>query len=154
MTQSNPESFTLEPVSIEQVLPLRARILRPHQPIENSQYPEDHFSKTLHLAVLNLEGEVLSCGTFISQAHPQFSESLNPYRLRGMATAREFQKLGLGRRLLASAESLLQQRGCDLIWFNARTSAEGFYTKLSYTAIDKIFDIPGVGDHKIMYKNF
>jgi len=40
----------------------------------------------------------------------------------------------------------------DLIWFNARTAAVGFYQKLNYQPPDKSFDIKDVGEHYLMFK--
>lgn len=132
---------------------LRMRILRPLHPREACQYAEDDFETTFHLGIFE-NGKVISNGTFMQQAQPKLSEAKYPYRLRGMATDLNQQKKGLGQKIILAAENELRKRNCDLLWFNARVSAEGFYKKLGYTAIEDIFNIDTIGPHKIMYKWF
>ena len=145
-------SFETKIVSARETFDLRSRILRPGQAIELCQYPEDHFATSFHLAVFH-QGRVVSNGTFLQQGHDKFSNACNPYRLRGMATDWLFQRQGLGSLIIAEAMKELKMRGCDLIWFNARTSAEIFYDKLGFNSLPEIFDIALIGPHKIMYKS-
>jgi predicted GNAT family N-acyltransferase len=146
---SNEVSF----ISSNQALDLRMRILRPLQPREACVYAEDNDETTFHLGIFENE-KVISNGTIIKQAQPQLPNAKQPYRLRGMATDINQQKKGLGRKIILAAETELKKRHCDLLWFNARVSAEGFYQKLGYTAIEDIFNIDTIGPHKIMYKWF
>lgn len=132
---------------------LRMRILRPNQPREACVYPEDNFESTFHLGIIE-DGKVISNGTFMQQTQPKFPQAQYPYRLRGMATDLNQQKKGLGQQIILAAEAELKKRGCDLLWFNARVSAEGFYKKLGYDAIEDIFNIDTIGPHKIMFKKF
>ena len=131
------------------------RILRPLHPAEMCRYPEDNYESTFHVGVIN-DGVVVSNGTFMQQAcsHLKLAGTALPYRLRGMATDVDQQGLGLGREIILFAEKELKKRGCDLLWFNARVSAEGFYRKLGYDAIEEVFNIDSIGAHKIMYKYF
>lgn len=138
-------------ISAEQTIDLRSRVLRPGQPIENCHYKEDNYESTFHLGIF-ASGKVVSNGTFIQQAHDNFKDAKYPYRLRGMATDPNLQKHGLGRSIIEQALIELQKRNCDLIWFNARVTAEEFYKKLGFNVIENIFDIPLIGPHKVMYK--
>jgi predicted GNAT family N-acyltransferase len=140
-------------ISSEQALDLRMRILRPLQPREACIYAEDNNETTFHLGIIENE-KVISNGTIIKQAQPQLPKAMRPYRLRGMATDNNQQKKGLGRKIILAAEVELKKRNCDLLWFNARVSAEGFYKKLGYAALEEIFNIDTIGPHKIMYKWF
>lgn len=137
-------------ISAEETIDLRSRILRPGQNLELCHYPEDHLSTTFHLGIRE-KNHVICNGTFIQQAHIQFPHAKLPYRLRGMASDKDFQGRGLGSRLLKEAFVHLKNKNCDLIWFNARVSAEGFYDKLGFQKIEEIFDIPTIGPHKVMY---
>ncbi len=141
-------------ISAAQTIDLRQRILRPNQTIEMCQYPEDSFSTTFHLGISlgNDSKKVISNGTFMQQSHELFPLAKEPYRLRGMATDFEFQRKGLGQLILNQAEVELKKRGCDLLWFNARTGAEEFYRKQNFTANEHIFNIELIGPHKVMYK--
>ena len=138
-------------ITAEQTIDLRSRILRPNQSIEKCSYPEDNFESTFHLGIFH-EGRIISNGTFIQQSHDNFVGAKLPYRLRGMATDAHFQKQGFGKQIIEQALVELKKRSCDLLWFNARTSAEGFYTQLKFNAIETVFEIPDIGPHKVMYK--
>ena len=144
-------SYEVQFISSEQALDLRMRILRPNQAREACLYAEDNFETSFHLGILE-DGKVISNGTFMQQAQPKLPQAKYPYRLRGMATDNNQQKKGLGQKIILAAEAELKKRNCDMLWFNARVSAEGFYKKLGYTAIEDIFNIDTIGPHKIMYK--
>lgn len=150
---SSLDTFTVGFISSDDTMDLRMRILRPLHPREACEYPEDNLPTTFHVGVLN-SGKVISNGTFMQQGHAHFPKAELPYRLRGMATDPSFQGKGLGRKIILAAEQELQKRGCDLLWFNARVSAEGFYRRLGYEAIEEIFDIHPIGPHKVMFKYF
>lgn len=146
-------------ISTKQAIDLRSRILRPNQPIENCHYIGDNDEDTFHLGVL-VGAKILSSGTFIQE---RIVDSTNAfantfacaklvYRLRGMATDHNFQRQGLGKLIIESALIELQKRNCDLLWFNARVTAEDFYKKLGFKSLEKIFDISLTGPHKVMYK--
>ena len=138
-------------ISPEQTVDLRSRVLRPGQPLSACHYENDNAPATFHLGVLH-NNEIISNGTFLQQGHEKFSEARYPYRLRGMATDPAHQKKGYGRDIVIFALGELKKRNSDLLWFNARTSAEGFYLSLGFEVIENIFDIPGVGPHKVMYR--
>jgi GNAT superfamily N-acetyltransferase len=144
------------PIQVQKItafntIDLRSRILRPGQTVELCHYAEDEFESTFHLGIV-LNNKVVCNGTFILQGNENFLDATCPYRLRGMATDLLFQRQGLGKHIIAEAIVELKKRGCDLLWFNARTSAEIFYDKLGFLALPEVFDIPLIGPHKVMYK--
>jgi GNAT superfamily N-acetyltransferase len=118
-------------ISAQDCIDLRSRILRPNQPIELCHFTEDHFESTFHLGLVQNE-EILSNGTFIQNTHPHFAQNKNIYRLRGMATDTKFRGRGFGRLILEKAEDILKQKNCEVLWFNARETAFGFYEKCGY----------------------
>lgn len=138
-------------IPAEETIDLRSRVLRPGQNRDLCHYPEDNFTTSFHLGIF-AGSRVICNGTFIQQKHMHFPEAQLPYRLRGMASDKEYQRHGLGKTLLQEALVYLKQKNCDLLWFNARVSAEGFYEKLGYQKINDIFDIPTIGPHKVMYQ--
>ena len=145
--------ITIKHISASDCLDLRSRILRPGQNIELCHYAEDNLSSSFHLGALDSQsGKILANGTFMKNAHTHFSAATNPYRLRGMATDPDYRGLRLGSRIIASAEMLLRSLNCDLLWFNARESAFTFYEKNDYLYSGEVFDIAGIGPHKVMYK--
>ncbi|AGH96401.1 GNAT family N-acetyltransferase [Pseudobdellovibrio exovorus] len=146
------ESYKTLLISTEQTYDLRDRVLRGPRPPESIYYPGDEVETTFHVGVVQGD-RVLSNGTFMKQSHPHFPDSKSTYRLRGMATDPEFQGQGFGQLVINAALEELKLRKADLIWFNGRTSAEAFYRKLGFLVEDEIFDIPGAGPHKVMYKS-
>lgn len=141
-----------ELITTADTIDLRDRVLRGPRPLESCYYAEDNLESTFHLGVRDENGKVISNGTFMQQAHPKLAEARCAYRLRGMATDPSQQKQGLGLLILERALEELRKKNSDLLWFNARVSAEGFYRKAGYEAIDEIFDIAQVGPHKVMYR--
>ena len=87
--------------------------------------------------------------TFLKNKNDVFSES-NQYQLRGMAILPQFQGSKLGKKLLFKAEDILG--GNVLLWFNARESAQGFYSKYGYEVSGTAFEIEGIGRHFLMFK--
>ena len=143
--------MNIRPIDAEQSLDLRSRILRPGQSLELCSYLEDNLPSTFHLGVF-VEDRIVCNGTFIQQEHPRFVEAAFPYRLRGMATDPAFQNTGMGSRLIQTSLKILADRHCDLLWFNARLSAEIFYQKLGFEQLAEVFEIPSIGPHKVMFK--
>jgi ribosomal protein S18 acetylase RimI-like enzyme len=78
-------------------------------------------------------------------------EDKNQYQIRGMAVLDKFQKKNFGRMLVEYSEEFLKSKDTQLIWFNARASAVGFYKRLGYQSIGEAFDIPDVGTHYVMW---
>lgn len=141
-----------ELISAHEAIDLRDRVLRGTRPVESNYYAEDELESTFHVGVRDSEGKVISNGTFMKQGHPKFADARLAYRLRGMATDPAHQKQGLGHLILERALDELREKNADLLWFNARTSAEGFYRKAGFAALDDVFDIELVGPHKVMYR--
>ena len=139
-------------ISSSQCLDLRTRILRPGQDIQHCQYAEDNHPDTFHLGVFDSSQKIICNGTFIKTAQPFFPTAKNPYRLRGMATDTFYQGKGLGSLLLEKAFQILKERHCDLLWCNARESAFAFYQRSDFQLIGDMFDIPGAGPHKVMWR--
>lgn len=144
-------AIKVQKISAAQTIDLRSRILRPMQAIELCNYPEDEFLSTFHLGIFD-NNKIICNGTFIQQPHEKFLEAQLPYRLRGMATDTSKQRQGLGSVIVVQSLIELNHLGCDLLWFNARTSAEIFYKKLGFLAMPEVFEIPLIGPHKVMYK--
>ncbi len=132
---------------------LRSRILRPGLDVKYSIYPEDVFESTFHLGIFYRE-KIICNGTFMKNTCEHFLSETTAYRLRGMATDLNFQKNGLGRMILQKAETLLKEKNCKMLWFNARESAFVFYLKCGYSFAGEMFEIPQVGPHKVMFKRF
>lgn len=141
----------IRPVTSLQTWPLRSRVLKPFLRPEECGNPGDDDPTTLHLGAF-LSGELVGVATFIAEAHPEFAKAQVSYRLRGMATASEHRRRGIGRALVQSGEDRLRRGSCDLVWFNAREIAFPFYRSLGYEFHGGTFELPRIGPHKLMYK--
>ncbi len=143
-------STVVKKISVEELLPLRHRILKPHLKFSECLLPEDNFPTTFHIGIFHYD-KLASVATFMIQSHPHFSAGL-PYRLRGMATDDKYRGQGFGRLALQSGVNILKQMHGDFLWFNARMSAFEFYERLGFQTTGPVFDITGIGPHKVMYK--
>ncbi len=151
------DDFRVIRISTEQCMDLRTRILRPGQDIKHCQYNEDNNPTTFHLGVIDGDihknNKIICNGTFMQMDHVLFPNTQNAYRLRGMATDKNYQGKGLGTLLLQESFKILKTRGCDLLWCNAREKAFLFYERSGFKTIGDMFDIPGAGPHKVMWRN-
>lgn len=138
-------------LSIEEVLPLRALVLRDGKLKPEECYNEgDDHPETFHTGYLHPQG-VIGIATFMIEDYPSISGV--GFRLRGMAVHPEFQGTGIGRSVLQLGYQELLTRNIDYLWCNARKIAFPFYEKEGFTYLSEEFDIPGIGPHKAMYRN-
>ena len=140
-------------ISASEALPLRKKILRPQGPFEECHYPGDDSATSLHLGEFSA-GQLVGVATFYSEPSPDFPTAQAPYRLRGMAVDHAFHRRGVGKRILQQGEEELLARGCDLLWFNARENAFAFYLSMGFHLHGPLFEIRGIGPHKVMYKTY
>jgi predicted GNAT family N-acyltransferase len=76
------------------------------------------------------------------------------FKLRQMAVCPNWQRKGIGRRLISAAEELLHPTQVSRIVLHARFTASGFYSKLGYTITSDTFTevgIPHVAMEKELY---
>ncbi len=143
--------FTVREIEKEDTYEIRHKILRPHQPFDMVKYDTDEYPGAFHLGVF--DGDQLIC--IVSFCLEQFSKTdpSERYRLRAMATLKEYRKMGAGRLAVSFAEKVLTEKGYDFLWCKARTSALEYYKKLGFNQHGDVFDYIGLGPHVIMYKN-
>lgn len=131
---------------------LRHRVLRP-LPANAAEcaFPGDEDPGTFHLGAF-LDGKLVGIATFMQEPFAKAPEARLPVRLRGMASDPDFRRRGIGRALVQEGERKLTAKGSNLLWFNAREVAFPFYEALGYVYASEMFDIPGVGPHRVMFK--
>lgn len=143
----------LRPASTPEILPLRHRILRSHQPLEAAQYEGDDGPETLHLA--RVEGDrVVAVGTSLREDRADRPAGSRERRIRGMAVAEDRQGAGLGGRILRGLTIHGLFDRVDAIWLNARARAEPFYLKHGYLPVGPSFEIAGIGPHRVFETRF
>ncbi len=132
-------------VSAAETVPLRHAVLRPGRPVETALFAGDDLPSTKHFGAFR-NGQLL-CIASLFQAELPEESGVAAIQLRGMATAPEVQRTGLGRALVIGCVAFAREKGVRLLWCNARTYAAGFYTKMGFEIVGKEFDIPDVGPH-------
>ena len=138
-------------VAAKDIRPLRNLVLRPNLPIETTYYDLDNDIETFHLASI-MDNTIISIGTFYPENDIEL-QTLNGYRLRGMATHPKFRRKSAATKLMKESFVLLKEKKCDVLWCNARLVAVEFYKSLGFKITGKIFDIPSIGPHYKMYKS-
>lgn len=139
----------LQPIDDQTALPLRWKMLRPHLPIEESRYPGDTASTTLHFGARDAKGTLVGVATLLKEAEPEFALE-GGFRLRGMATLNEVHGQGYGRALLERCIASARELGATLIWCHARENAKGFYLKFGFSILKGPYELPKIGPHYLM----
>lgn len=139
-------------ISARDTYPLRHKILRPHGPLSACEFPGDEDELTFHLGAF-VEGKLASVASFYFENHDLFKDHPHHYRLRGMATLKEFRKKGLSSALLRTAFPLIKNNQCSLLWCNARSAAQGYYQSMGFETHGEEFEIEGIGPHYLMSKS-
>jgi ribosomal protein S18 acetylase RimI-like enzyme len=144
----------IRPIPAEMTHDLRHRVLRPHQPLAEMAYPGDDDPGTFHLGAFPAGGVggAVPLGIVSMYAEPMPGDPrAGDLRLRGMAVEPGRQGRGLGAALVAAALTAARQAGGRRVWCNARTPAAGFYSRLGFTVAGEPFDLPGIGEHYVMW---
>lgn len=161
MNQTPAPAITVRPIDAELTHPLRHRVLRPHQGLDEMAYPGDTVPGALHLGAFDAGGEFIGIASLAPERLP---EGIQPvagadgdadrvWRLRGMAVAPEQQSNGIGGLLVTSAIERGATLGRGAIWCNARIPAERFYLRLGFVRSSAPFEIDGIGIHVVMQRS-
>jgi len=134
-----------------ETFPVRHAVLRKGKPIETCQFEGDDLPSTHHFGYF-LNENLIGIISIFKNNNSIFTSN-NQYQIRGMAVLELHQKKGIGDLLVKYSEAYCIKMQTDLIWFNARTSAVGFYEKLGYVKIGAAFEIKDVGEHYLMAKS-
>ena len=140
--------ITIKEISAPETYTIRKAVLRENIPL-TEKMEGDFDSSTIHLGVY-VNNELQCVATFMPHESSHFTGK--QYRLRGMATSKDAQGLGLGRKVLEAAATKLRTMDIDVLWCNARVVALDFYKKCGYHIIGDEFDVHLVGPHYVMYK--
>lgn len=137
--------------SLDDVLGLRARVLRPGQAVEAAVFPCDAQPDTRHWAAWRAGG-VVAVATVAREPLPEdrpLTAPVDPrpgWQLRGMAVDGALQGTGVGRRLL---DAVVADVGAPL-WCNARLRAVPFYARAGWRVVSDRFEVTGIGPHHRM----
>jgi len=89
---------------------------------------------------------------FIVPVSAPFDAAKRGWMLRGMAVEPALQGQGIGASLVKHVLALAEQEQIEILWFNARRVALGFYAKLGFHKWGEEFEIPNVGPHTVMFR--
>ena len=142
--------YSIKQIPSKDTFAVRLPVLRPGKPVESCIFEGDDLPSTVHFGVFddqNLAGIVSVFEVSTPLLPPQ-----RQFQLRGMAVLDAYQKKGLGEKLVKAAEEYITTQDGEVIWFNAREIAVGFYNKMGYEIIGDPFTIGDIGIHYVMYR--
>jgi predicted GNAT family N-acyltransferase len=100
----------------------------PFASIFDPQEPED-----LHLGIINLTtNRVLAYGRLGRQ-------SITEFKIYQMVVVPEYQRCGLGRRVISALFEAAIDRGASLVILNARLPQVPFYQKFGFESVGEVF---------------
>ena len=140
----------IKQISALDTFPVRHSVLRDGKPVESCHFDGDNLQSTIHFGLF--ESDKLRAVISLFEKKNSRFETDKQFQIRGMAVLQQHQKKGFGEMLILNAEHYCVQEGSNLIWFNARQTAVGFYQKMGYAVIGMPFQIEDVGEHVVMYK--
>lgn len=142
---------SIQNITSTETYPVRHVVLRAGKPIESCQFQGDELETTNHFGYY-INNQIIGVISIFEINNKQFLVQKS-FQIRGMAVLPSFQKQGIGEALVNEAEKFCTTQKADLIWFNARTTAVGFYQKMRYEIVGAEFEINEVGPHFLMFKN-
>ena len=138
-------SVTVDEVAPEVTYELRGAILRPTG--GEITWDGDEDAETFHLAARRGDDAVVGVVRFSPAPCPWRPLATAAWQLRGMATDTTVRGSGAGRAMVEDGLRRVADRGGDLVWCDARTTAAGFYERMGFTVVTDEFDKPGIGPH-------
>jgi ribosomal protein S18 acetylase RimI-like enzyme len=135
-------TFAIRDVDPAATRPLRQRVLRPHESLEELA---SHEPPGVHaVAAFTDSGELVAAGFVCPDGGP------GAWRVRGMATDPEHRGQGAGAQILDRLVEHAIQQGATRVWCNARTPALRLYERAGFERESEEFEIPGIGPHFVM----
>jgi ribosomal protein S18 acetylase RimI-like enzyme len=140
----------IEEIAFLDTFSVRHPILRTGKPIESCYFEGDESPTTKHFGLFVIK-KIMGVVSIFQIKNDTFISD-NQYQIRGMAVLNEGQKMGYGKLLVEASEQYISCQKCDIIWFNAREKAVGFYERLGYKKDGDPFSIADIGTHYLMFK--
>ncbi|MNK07011.1 Acetyltransferase (GNAT) family protein [compost metagenome] len=142
--------YSIKQITSQETFAVRLPVLRPGKPIDSCIFDGDDLNTTAHFGIY--DDEIIVGVTSIFQTSTPLLSQKQQFQLRGMAIVDSHQKRGLGDQLVQRAEQYVKENNAEVLWFNAREIAVGFYKKMGYETIGEPFAIGDIGIHYVMYK--
>lgn len=130
-------------------LPLRQRVLRPHQTLDELARERDEDGDAVYFAAIDT-GTVIGTASVHREAPPWTTEHVRVWRLRDMATDATRRRQRVGTAVLKAVVEYVSERGGGLLWCNARAPAVAFYECAGFTTSGASWNEPTLGPHIAM----
>ncbi|MEY2703083.1 MAG: Acetyltransferase, family, YitI [Bacteroidota bacterium] len=144
-------NLQVKKIPFNKTFAVRHPVLRAGKPVETCYFEGDELPTSTHFGLF-LEEKLLGVLSVFKNECP-IIESKNAYQYRGMAILAPYQNKKYGVLLLDAANTWVAEEQGDLIWFNAREKAIGFYERNGFEKRGSAFEIPGIGVHFLLYKH-
>jgi len=131
-------SIEIKKVSVEDILPIRHKVLWPDKPLEFVKVVGDE--EGIHFGLY--ENSILV--TIISL----FAEGKS-LRFRKFATLTEYQNRGLGKLMILKVIDYAQENNFERLWCDARTDALNFYERVGFKKFSEPFFKENIEYYKI-----
>jgi len=131
-------SIEIKKVSVEDILPIRHKVLWPDKPFEFVKVEGDE--EGIHFGLY--ENSVLV--TIISL----FADGKS-LRFRKFATLPQYQNRGLGKLLILKVIDYAQENNFERLWCDARTDALNFYERVGFKKFSEPFFKENIEYYKI-----
>jgi len=131
-------SIEIKKVSVEDILPIRHKVLWPDKPFEFVKVEGDE--EGIHFGLY--ENSILV--TIISL----FAEGKS-LRFRKFATLTEYQNRGLGKLMILKVIDYAQENNFERLWCDARTDALNFYERVGFKKFSEPFFKENIEYYKI-----
>jgi GNAT superfamily N-acetyltransferase len=143
-------SVEIHRVSAEHTFALRRQVLRPHDTVDELALPGQDDVDTAHFAAVE-DGNVIGAASVRREPPPWATEPRpTSWRLRGMATADDRRRQGIGTAVIAAAVGHVARHGGGLVWCNARLGAVSLYERAGFVTRGERWDDPTIGPHIAM----
>lgn len=133
------------------IFELRHQALKPNDFKSSVILEKDFLKTTMHFVACTPESlkKPVCCVSYFLNTF----QDAPAYQLRGMATAKEFQEMGIGERLIAFAESIIsKEKGITAFWCDVPVELVSFFEKQGWTCSGEAFVLPNLGLRKKMSK--
>jgi GNAT superfamily N-acetyltransferase len=122
--------------------------LRPHEATDALSPPPGE-AEAVHFAAVD-DGIVVGTAVVWREAAPWAQADEASWRLRGMATAEDKRRQGIGAAVLAAVLEYVERQGGGRLWCSARTAARSFYERAGFVARGDVWDEANIGRHIMM----
>ena len=126
----------IKPIHWQDTIAIRHAVLWPQHPPEFCHVSDDetglHFGGFYHSVGDTENDQACVC---VASVYLEGQRA----RLRKFATLAAYQGQGIGGQMLQYIQQALQQHGVNLLWFDARESAIGFYERQGFSTYGERF---------------